>query len=236
MQQKQAIKIFHILILQVFNAKTNLAYLKTEVDKLDIEKLVPVPVDLSKLSDVVKIDVVKKDVYDKLVVKVNSIDTSVFVLKTKYDTDKSESENKISDTSSLVRKTYYDPKVSEIEGKIPDVTNLATKTVLTTVTNLATKTVLTTVQNKIPDISSLAKKTDYDTKVTEIEIKLNNHNHDKYIDTQEFSKLAADVINARRAQAKLTTKTIMMINYRILTEKLLQIKKNTYLLKINSKS
>ena len=225
MQQKQAIKIFHILILQVFNAKTNLAYLKTEVDKLDIEKLVPVPVDLSKLSDVVKIDVVKKDVYDKLVVKVNSIDTSVFVLKTKYDTDKSESENKISDTSSLVRKTYYDPKVSEIEGKIPDVTNLATKTVLTTVTNLATKTVLTTVQNKIPDISSLAKKTDYDTKVTEIEINLNNHNHDKYIDTQEFSKLAADVINARRAQAKLTTKTIMMINYRILTEKLLQIKK-----------
>ena len=135
MQQKQAIKIFHILILQVFNAKENLAYLKTEVDKLDIEKLVPVPVDLSKLSDVVKIDVVKKDVYDKLVVKVNSIDTSVFVLKTKYDTDKSESENIIPDTSSLVKKTYYDPKVSEIEGKIPDVTNLATKTVLTTVQN-----------------------------------------------------------------------------------------------------
>ena len=49
-----------------------------------------VPVDLSKLSDVVKNDVVEKDVYDKLVTKVNSIDTSRFVLKTKYDTDKSE--------------------------------------------------------------------------------------------------------------------------------------------------
>ena len=43
-----------------FALKTNLATLKTEVDKLDIDKLVPVPVDLSKLSDVVKNDVVKK--------------------------------------------------------------------------------------------------------------------------------------------------------------------------------
>ena len=48
----------------------------------------PAPVDLSKLSDVVKNDEVKKTVYDKLVTKVNSIDTSRFVLKTKYDTDK----------------------------------------------------------------------------------------------------------------------------------------------------
>ena len=58
--------------------KTNLANLKTEVDKLDINKLVPVPVDLSKLSDVVKNDVVKKIANDKLVTKVNSIDTSTF--------------------------------------------------------------------------------------------------------------------------------------------------------------
>ena len=68
-----------------FALKSNLASLKTEVDKLDIDKLVPVPVDLSKLSDVVKNDVVKKAAYDKLVAKVNSIDTSGFVLKTKYD-------------------------------------------------------------------------------------------------------------------------------------------------------
>ena len=87
-----------------FALKTNLANLKTEVDKLDIDKLVPVPVDLSKLSDVVKNEVVKKTVYDKLVAKVNSIDTSGFVLKTKYGTDKSELENKIPDTRGLVKK------------------------------------------------------------------------------------------------------------------------------------
>ena len=54
---------------------------------------------------------------------------------------------------------------------------------------------------------NLVKKTDYNTKVTEIENKLNNHNHDKYIDTPEFNKLAADVFNARLAQANLITKT-----------------------------
>ena len=75
-----------------FALKSNLASLKTEVDKLDIDKLVPVPVDLIKLSDVVKNDVVKKTVYNKLVAKVNSIDTSRFVLKTSYDTNKKELE------------------------------------------------------------------------------------------------------------------------------------------------
>ena len=71
-----------------FELKTNLANFKTEVDKLNIDKLVPVPTGLSKLSNVVKYDVVKKSVYDKLVTKVNNIDTSDFVLKTKYQTDK----------------------------------------------------------------------------------------------------------------------------------------------------
>ena len=82
-----------------FALKINWANLKTEVDKLVINKLVPVPVDLSKLSNMVKNDVVKKTDYDKLIAKVNSIDTSGFVLKTKYDRDKSELENKILDTS-----------------------------------------------------------------------------------------------------------------------------------------
>ena len=116
-----------------FALKTNLANLKTEVDKLDIDKLVPVPVDLSKLSDVVKNDVVKKDAYDKLVIKVDNVDTSGFVLKTQYETDKSELENKFPDTSGLVKKTDYDAKISEIESKIPDISNLATKTALITV-------------------------------------------------------------------------------------------------------
>ena len=75
------------------------------------------------------------------------------------------------------------------------------------VNNLATKTALTTVQNKIPTVSSLVNKTDYNTKITEIENKLNNHNHDKYITTPEFNTLAANVFNARLAQANLITKT-----------------------------
>ena len=52
---------------------------------------------------------------------------------------------------------------------------------------------------------ALLKKKDYDTKVTEIENELNSHNHDKYIDTQEFDKLAADIFNAGIAKAKTCT-------------------------------
>ena len=123
-----------------------------------------------------------------MVAKVNSIDTSWFVLKIEYDADKSEIENKIPDTSGIVKKADYNTKISEIEGKIPNVSNLATKTALTTV------------ENKIPNDSNFVKK-------TEIENKLNNHNHDKYITTPEFNTLAADVFNARLAQANLVTKT-----------------------------
>ena len=85
-----------------FALKTNLAGLKTKVDKLSIEKLVPVPVDLSKLSDVIKNDVVKKTVYNKLVVKVDNIDTSDFVWQTKYNADKAELEKKIPNVTGFV--------------------------------------------------------------------------------------------------------------------------------------
>ena len=149
-----------------FALRTNLACLKTEADKLHIVKLASVPVDLSKLSDVVKNDVVKKSEYDELVAKVNSIDTSDFVLKTKYQTDKTELEKKI---------PHYNTQIAEIEGKIPDISNLVTKAALTAV------------ENKIPDVSSLVKKTNYNTKTTEIENKLADHNHDKYITTSEFN-------------------------------------------------
>ena len=95
-----------------FALKSNLANLKTEVDKLDIDKLIPVPNGLAKLSNVVKNDVVKKAVCDKLVAKVNNIDTTKFALKTTYDTDKSDLEKKISnadkkipDTSEIAKKT-----------------------------------------------------------------------------------------------------------------------------------
>ena len=72
--------IIHVDTLN-FELKTNLANLKTEVDKLDIDKLVPIPADMSKLSNVVTNDAVKKTEYNKLVAKVNNIDTSDFVLK-----------------------------------------------------------------------------------------------------------------------------------------------------------
>ena len=134
-----------------------------------------------------KNDVVKKTVHDKLVTKVNNIDTSEFVLKSKYQTDKTELEKKIPDVSNLPKKA----KLTELENKIPDVT----------------KAVLTAVENKIPSVSGLVKKTDYNTKISELENKLNNHNHDKYSTKPEFNTLAVDFFNARLAQANLITKT-----------------------------
>ena len=141
-----------------FALKTNLANLKTEVDKLDIDKLVPVPTDLSKLSNVVKNDVVKNIVYDKLVTEVNAIplnniDTSDFVLKINYNTDKTQLEKRIPNGTDFVTKTDCNTKISDIENRITD------------------------------------------------------HNHNKYFDTPDFNKLAANVFNARLKQANLVTKT-----------------------------
>ena len=171
--------------------------------------------------------------YDKLVAKVNNIDTSDYVLKTNFNTTFTGLENKIPNTNGLVKKTDYNSKITEIENKIPDISGLATKTALTTVenkipsisnlakktalttvenkipsiSNLATKTALTTVENKIPSITGLIKQTDYNTKITDIENKLTNHNHDKYVATSEFNTSAANVFNTRLAQKYLVTKT-----------------------------
>ena len=115
-----------------------------------------------------------------------------FLLKTKYKTDKTELYKKIPDVADFVKKV----KLTELENKIPDSSTLATKTALTAL------------ENEIPSVSNFVKKkTEYNTKVTEIENKLNNHNHEKYTDTSVFNKLAADVLNARLAQANLITKT-----------------------------
>ena len=86
-------------------------------------------------------------------------------------------------------------KLTELENKIPDISNLATKGALTTV------------EDKIPSVSNLVKKADYNTKVTDIENKLNHHNHDQSIDISKFNTLAANVFNVRLAQANLITKT-----------------------------
>ena len=90
--------------------------------------------------DVVKNDVVKKTVYDKLVAKVNNIDTNNFVLKANFNTKFTGLENKIPNTSGLVKRTGCNTKITEIEGKIPDIHGLTTKSALTTV------------ENKIPSI------------------------------------------------------------------------------------
>ena len=149
--------------------------------------MAPIPVDESKLTDVVKNDLVIKAVYNKLAALVNSIDTSDFVLETKYQTDKTKLEEKISDVTDFVKET----KLTELENKIPDVSSLATKTALTAV------------ENKIPIVSSLVKKN----KITGTEKKLTDHNYGKYITTPEFNTLPASAFNARLAQANLITKT-----------------------------
>ena len=129
--------------------------------------------------------------YDKLVV--NDIDTSAFVSKTKYQTDTTKLEKKISDVTDFVKKT----NLTELENKIPDVSSLATKTALTPV------------EKNIPDVSSLVKKKNCHnchTRISEVEKTVVDHNHDKYITTPEFNILDASVFNSRLAQANLITK------------------------------
>ena len=150
-------------------------------------------------------------VYDKLVAKVNNTDTSGLLLKTKYETGEAKLEKKTHDVTDLVKKA----KLTELENKIPDISGLVTKSALTAV------------ENKMPDVSSLVKKVKYDTKTSELEKKLTDHNHDQYVTTPEFNTLAATVFNARQ---------ILMLNCQALIEKLLQIKQKFYLLKMGLKN
>ena len=149
---------------------------------------------MSKLSDVVKNDVVKKTVCNKLVSNVSNVDTCDFVLKTKYNTDKTELENKYPDTSGLVKKTNYNTKITEIEDKIPDISNLATKTALTGV------------ENKIHTVNNLVKKQIITLKLQKLKINLIIIIMINML-ILEFNKLATDVFNARLAQGNLITKT-----------------------------
>ena len=182
------------------------------VDNLGIGKLTPVPIDLSKLSDVVKNDVVKKTVYEKLAAKLNSFNTSGFVLKTKYDTDKSELENKIPDTSGHVKKTDYYTNITEMKDKIPNSSGLATTFALTAVAN------------KIP---SLVRKQIFTQKLLKMKgnlliiIML-------CFTTPELNKLAAGVFTARLAQENLATKTGFDTKLTSLNKKLTLIKQSIY--------
>ena len=171
--------------------------MKSKVDKLDVDKLVPVPLNLCKLSDAVKSDVVKKDV---------------------YNAKRKNIEDKIPDFTNLVTNTTLNAKINDAKGEIPSITNLATnatlnakinevKTKIPDITNLATTTSRTAVENKIPNVTNLVKKTDYKTKISEIENKIiTDHDHDKYITTQEFHKLTSGNFTGRLNQANLANK------------------------------
>ena len=136
------------------NVPTNLSNLKSAVYKLDVDKFVPVPVDLSKLSDVVKSDVVKKDVYNANMRNI---------------------EDKLPDFTNLATITSLNAKINEVKGEIPSINNLATTAALTDV------------ENKIPNISNLVKKSDYNTKINENEKKITDHDHNnKCITTPEL--------------------------------------------------
>ena len=191
---KQDLKNISHADFSSFTTKKNLASLKTEVDKIDVDKLKTVPVDLAKLSNVVKNDVVKKTEYNKSVTKVDNIDTTNFVLKTKDEKDGSDFEDKLSkidkkipDVSDMVKETDLNAKITEVEGKIPSISGLATNSASTAI------------ENKKPGVSSLVKKTGCNTKISDIEKKIIDHSHDNYISTPEFNTLAEDVFNARLA-------------------------------------
>ena len=139
--------------------------MKNKVDKLDVDKLVPVPVDLRKLSDVVKNDVVKKDAYNA---KIKNI------------------EDKIADITNLATNASLNARINEVKNEIPNVASLATTAILTAV------------ENKIPNVSNSVKITDYNTKISEIENKIaTDHDHEKYVTTQEFNKSTLENFKAR---------------------------------------
>ena len=156
-----------------FAKKVDLANLKSNVDKLHTDKLENVPTNLRNLkSKVGKLD------FDKLVPV--PVDLS-----------------KLSDVvkNDFVKKDVYNAKIKNIEDEIPDITNLPTNASLTAKINevkgkIPNITGLTTVENEIPSVSNLVKKTSYHGKISEIENKITiYHDHDKYITTQELSKL-----------------------------------------------
>ena len=122
--------------LSSFASKTNLAALKTEVDKIDADKLKTVPVDLAKLSNVVNNDVVKKTEYNT---KVTSIENQIAgVTKNTLDNLSDITKLKAVDTSNFVLKTKLasdvttlENKIDTVDKKIPDISGVATKTSLT---------------------------------------------------------------------------------------------------------
>ena len=146
-----------------FSRKTNLAALKTEVDKIDVDKLKTEPVDLAKLTNSVENDLVKKTNYNT---KVTSIETQIAGLtKNTVDNLADITKLKAIDTNSLVPKTKLtsnvttlENKIDTVDKKIPDISGLATKTSLNDYLQTATfNSKVTEVENKIKSADIIAK-------------------------------------------------------------------------------
>ena len=147
--------------LSSFASKTNLAALKTEVDKIDTDKLKTAPTDLAKLTNAIENDLVKKTDYNT---KVTSIepqiagDTNSFVTRTKFPAD----------TNAL------DDKIESVEKKNPDISGLATKTSLNSYLQTSTfNSKVTEVESKIKDADTIAKSAN--TKVNTIRSNLTSY-------------------------------------------------------------
>ena len=183
-----------------FASKTNLAALKTEVDKLDTDKPKTTPADLAKLTNAVDNELVKKTVYNAKVAsivgqiagvtkntidnlagitKLKAVDTSNFVINTKFSADTNALDDKIDkvnkkipDVSGLAAKaslsnylqtSTFNSKVTEVENKIT-----AAEGKIPSITGLATKAEVTAVENKIPSLVGSAKKSEVATDITAI--------------------------------------------------------------------
>ena len=88
---------------------------------------------------------------------------------------------------------------------------------------------MTAVENKIPDVSSLVTKTNYNTKISDIEKKITDHNHEKYITNPEFNRLTTENIKARLAQENLITKTDLETEFKKISDRVTS-NKTKYLL------
>ena len=162
-----------------FASKTNLAVLKTEVDKIDADKLKTTPANLAKLTNAVEHDVVKKTDYNT---KVTSIEAQIAGL-TKITVDNLDdiTKRKAIDTNSFVTRTKFsadtnalDDKIDGVEKKIPDISGLATKTSLYDYLQTVTfNSKVTEVENKIKDADIIA--TSAVTKANSIKSDLNDY-------------------------------------------------------------
>ena len=149
--------------VSTFASKTNLGALKTEVDKIDADKLKTTPADLAKLTNVVEHDVVKKTDYNT---KVTSIEAQIAGLtKSTVDNLADITKLKAIDTNSFVNKTKFsadintlDDKIDGVEKTIPDRSGLATKTSLNDYLKTSTfNSKVTEVESNIKDIDIIAK-------------------------------------------------------------------------------